>query len=106
MLYQSRPEKHDWYVPKPIGARNPRRVCTPREIFGAAITRLRMQQNASQATVSAKVGCEEFYLRNIEQGKENFSFDIMYAIVSYYDMLPLSRFWTYAEEQQLAKRDH
>lgn len=90
---------------KPIGARNPRRSGNPREIFGAAITRLRIQKNVSQATVSANVGCEEFYLRNIEQGKENFTFDIMYAIVSYYDMLPLSRFWTYAEEEP-AKRNH
>jgi transcriptional regulator with XRE-family HTH domain len=85
-------------VPKPIGAGKTRRSGTPRELFGAAITYLRIQRSASQAAVSAKVGCEEFYLRNIEQGRENFSFDIMYAIVSYYDMLPLSRFWSYAEE--------
>jgi hypothetical protein len=44
------------------------------------------------------VGCEEFYLRNIEQGRENFTFDIMYAIISYFGMLPLSRFWAYVEE--------
>jgi transcriptional regulator with XRE-family HTH domain len=92
-------------VPKPIGARNPRSARTPREIFGAAITRLRIQKNESQATVSAKVGCEEFYLRNIEQGKENFTFDIMYAIVNYFDMLPLSRFWAYAEEEP-TKQNH
>jgi len=61
------------------------------------ITRLRIEKNVSQATVSAKVGCEEFYLRNIEQGRENFTFDVMYAIVSYYGMLPLSRFWEFAE---------
>jgi transcriptional regulator with XRE-family HTH domain len=90
-------------VPKPIGAGKTRRSGTPRELFGAAITRLRIQKNVSQATVSAKIGCEEFYLRNIEQGKENFTFDIMYAIVSYYDMLPLSRFWAYAEEVPTSK---
>jgi transcriptional regulator with XRE-family HTH domain len=70
---------------------------TPREVFGAAITQLRIERKLSQATVAAKVGCEEFYLRNIEQGKENFSFEIMYAIVAYYDLLPFSRFWAYAE---------
>jgi hypothetical protein len=43
------------------------------------------------------VGCDEYYLRNIEQGRENLTFDVMYAIVSYYEMLPLSRFWKYAE---------
>ncbi|KAA6465267.1 helix-turn-helix transcriptional regulator [Acidobacteria bacterium AB60] len=83
---------------KPIGAGKTRKSGTPRELFGAAITRLRIHRRESQATVSAKVGCEEFYLRNIEQGRENFSFEIMYAIVSYYDMLPLSRFWAYAEK--------
>ena len=92
-------------MPKPIGAGKTRRSGTPRELFGAAITLLRIQKSVSQATVSAKVGCEEFYLRNIEQGRENFTFDIMYAIVSYYGMLPLSRFWTYAEEMQTEGRE-
>ena len=87
-------------MPKPIGAGKTRRSGTPRELFGAAITRLRIQKNVSQAIVSAGVGCEEFYLRNIEQGRENLTFDIMYAIIGYFDMLPLSRFWAYAEELQ------
>lgn len=90
---------------KPIGSGKPRRSGTPREIFGNAITQLRIQKRASQATVSARVGCQEFYLRNIEQGKENFTFDIMYALVGYFDMLPLSRFWAYAEMLPL-KKDH
>jgi transcriptional regulator with XRE-family HTH domain len=84
-------------VPKPIGAGKTRKSTTPRELFGAAITKLRIEKNVSQSVVAAEVGCEEFYLRNIEQGKENFSFDIMCAIVGYFDMLPLSRFWAYAE---------
>jgi hypothetical protein len=49
------------------------------------------------------VGCEEFYLRNIEQGRENLSFDVMYAIVDYFKMLPLSRFWLFAESLAPAK---
>lgn len=56
-----------------------------------------MDRGTSQGAVAAKVGCDEYYLRNIEQGKENLTFDVMYAIIAYYDMLPLSRFWTYAE---------
>jgi hypothetical protein len=56
-----------------------------------------MKQGNSQGIVSSGVGCEEFYLRNIEQGKENLSFDLMFAIVDYFGMLPLSRFWTFAE---------
>jgi len=57
-----------------------------------------MKQRKSQATVAAGVGCKEFYLRNIEQGKENLSFDVMYAIVGYFKMLPLSKFWLFAEK--------
>jgi transcriptional regulator with XRE-family HTH domain len=84
-------------VPKPVGVGKTRRFSTPRELFGSAITRLRLDRNTSQSEVAAKVGCDEYYLRNIEQGKENLTFDVMYAIITYYEMLPLSRFWTYAE---------
>ena len=82
---------------KPIGFGKIRGSSTPREVFGATITQLRVDKNISQSEVAARVGCDEYYLRNIEQGKENLSFDVMYAIVVYYDMLPLSRFWAYAE---------
>jgi transcriptional regulator with XRE-family HTH domain len=90
-------------VPKPIGADITRKFDTPREIFGLAITELRVSQSKSQATVASGVGCEEFYLRNIEQGKENLSFDVMFAIVDYFGMLPLSRFWVFAETLAGAK---
>ena len=82
---------------KRVGADIARKSDTPREIFGLAITRLRIRQGESQAAVASGVGCEEFYLRNIEQGKENLSFDVMHAIVGYFNMLPLSRFWLFAE---------
>jgi DNA-binding XRE family transcriptional regulator len=88
---------HDRYVAKPIGADITRSSDTPRKLFGMAITELRMRRDESQATVAPRVGCEEYYLRNIEQGKENLSFDVMYAIVDYFDMLPLSKFWHFAE---------
>jgi transcriptional regulator with XRE-family HTH domain len=88
-------------VPKPVGAGKIRKSNTPRELFGAAITKLRIDKNLSQGVVAAGVGCDEYYLRNIEQGKENFSFDVMYAIISYYEMLPVSKFWQYAESLQL-----
>ena len=83
---------------KRIGADILRKSGTPREIFGLAITELRTRRNESQATVAANVGCEEFYLRNIEQGKENLSFDLMFAIIGYFEMLPLSKFWSFAEQ--------
>lgn len=57
-----------------------------------------MRRGESQAIVASGVGCEEFYLRNIEQGKENLSFDVMFAIVGYLGMLPLSKFWSFAED--------
>lgn len=82
---------------KQVGADISRKSGTPREIFGLAITELRLKRRESQATVASKVGCEEFYLRNIEQGKENLSFDLMFAIVDYFRMLPLSNFWSFAE---------
>jgi transcriptional regulator with XRE-family HTH domain len=91
-------------VGKRIGADITRKSETPREIFGRAITDLRIARGESQATVASRVGCDEFYLRNIEQGKENLSFDLMYAIVAYFDHLPLSRFWTFAENPPSAKR--
>jgi len=90
-------------VAKRVGADIARKSDTPREIFGLAITELRIGQGKSQATVASAVGCKEFYLRNIEQGKENLSFDVMFAIVDYFEMLPLSRFWTFAESLASAK---
>lgn len=98
MLFQLKNTGHAVYVPKRIGADIVRRSGTPREIFGRAITKLRIDRKESQAYVAPRVGCEEFYLRNIEQGKENLSFDLMYAIVAYFGMLPLSRFWEFAED--------
>jgi DNA-binding XRE family transcriptional regulator len=91
-------------VAKPIGADIARSSDTPRKMFGMAITELRVRRGESQATVAPRVGCEEFYLRNIEQGKENLSFDVMYAVIAYFDMLPLSTFWAFAEA--LADANH
>jgi DNA-binding XRE family transcriptional regulator len=104
LLFQCEDNGHDDCVAKSIGADNTRKSETPREIFGLAITELRVRRGESQATVAPRVGCEEFHLRNIEQGKENLSFDLMYAIVDYFKMLPLSRFWTFAEDLAEASR--
>ena len=80
-----------------MGADNTRKSDTPLEVFGLAITELRVKRGESQSTVAFRVGCDEFYLRNIEQGRENLTFELMYAIVDYFGMLPLSRFWVFAE---------
>ena len=104
MLFQRESDSHDDYVAKSIGADNTRKSDTPREVFGLAITELRVRRGESQATVAPRVGCEEYHLRNVEQGKENLTFDLMYAIVDYFEMLPLSRFWTFAEGLAEASR--
>jgi hypothetical protein len=67
-------------------------------VLGLAITRLRTGRGESQAAMAPRVGCQEFYLRNIEQGKENLSFDLIYAIVDHLGMLPMSKFWAFAED--------
>jgi transcriptional regulator with XRE-family HTH domain len=85
-------------MPKRVGADIKRESDTPRRMFGLAITKLRILRNESQFEVATAVGCGEGYLRSIEQGKENLTFDLEYAIVDYLGMLPLSRFWTYAED--------
>lgn len=82
-----------------VGADKTRGTGTPLEVFGNAITALRLKRNESQATVAARVGCDEYYLRNIELGRENLSFELMYAIVGYMGMLPLSKFWLFAESE-------
>jgi hypothetical protein len=105
LLFQRTATGHDEFVAKPVGADNTRRFGTPREIFGLAITQLRVRRGESQTTVASRVGCEDFYLRNIEQGKENLTFDLMYAIVGYFDLLPMSRFWSFAEDVA-AKASH
>lgn len=94
---------HDDNVARQVGVDIARKFGTPREIFGMAITELRVKAGKSQASVAAAVGCEEFYLRNIEQGKENFSFDVMFAIIDYFGMLPLSKFWHFAEHLASSK---
>jgi transcriptional regulator with XRE-family HTH domain len=104
LLFQREGDSHDDYVAKSIGADNTRKSDTPREVFGLAITELRVRRGESQATVAARVGCEEYHLRNVEQGKENLTFDLMYAIVDYFEMLPLSRFWNFAEALAEASR--
>jgi DNA-binding XRE family transcriptional regulator len=94
---------NDGGMPKRIGADIERKWDTPRQMFGFAITRLRTLKNQSQFEVASAVGCAEGYLRSIEQGKENFTFDLEYAIVDYFEMLPMSKFWAYAED--LAARE-
>jgi transcriptional regulator with XRE-family HTH domain len=85
-------------MPKRIGADIERQSDTPRQMFGLAITRLRTLKGKTQFDVALSVGCTEGFFRDIEQGKLNFSVDLEYAIVTYFEMLPMSRFWAYVED--------
>jgi DNA-binding XRE family transcriptional regulator len=98
LLFNEQASRNDGGMPKRIGADIKRKSSTPRQLFGFAVTRLRTHKEKSQSEVASAVGCAESYLRSIEQGKENFTFDLEYAIVGYFGMLPMSRFWAYAEE--------
>jgi DNA-binding XRE family transcriptional regulator len=98
LLVQDQKCSHDHFVGKSVGADKTRRADTPLQMFGLAITKLRVKKDESQATVAPRIGCDQYHLRNIEQGKENLSFELMYAIIEYFEMLPLSRFWQFAEE--------
>lgn len=102
LLFRCSFHANDGSMPKRIGADLERKSDTPRQMFGLAITRLRTQNHLTQSDVAAAVGCTEVYLRGIEQGRENMTFDLEYAIVGYFGMLPLSKFWSYAEALALA----
>ena len=104
MLVQEGHGDHDKRVAKAVGADKARKSNTPLQVFGLAITELRVRRGESQAAVAPRVGCDVFHLRNIEQGRENLSFDLMYAIIGYFGMLPLSKFWLFAEELSQASR--
>jgi transcriptional regulator with XRE-family HTH domain len=93
-----------WLVAKPIGADIKRRFGTYREIFGLAITQLRIDRKLNQGDVAAAVKCKEGFLRRIERGTTNFSFDLGLKILRFYDMLPYTKFWAYAEDLAEKKR--
>ncbi len=90
---------------KPIGADIPRKSRTPREIFGLAITELRVKRGENQGDVAHAVGCKEGFLGCIERGTRNFSFELEYALVDYFQMLPLSKFWAFAEKLAKVRRN-
>jgi transcriptional regulator with XRE-family HTH domain len=53
---------------------------TPEEALGAVITELRLRKRWSYHHVSSLVRCDPAYMNNIEHGKQNPTFGILFAI--------------------------
>jgi transcriptional regulator with XRE-family HTH domain len=84
-------------VAKRLGADVARKSRTPREIFGLAITDLRVASGMSQTSLAASLGYSTYYLGRIERGKANVTCDVMAAVSSYFNM-SIGQFWIYAEK--------
>lgn len=82
---------------KPIGADVKRRSTTPNEVFGRAVTEMRIKKQLSQVALAESLGYSTYYLGKIERGRANISCDVMAAISNYFDM-SIGQFWTYAEK--------
>jgi transcriptional regulator with XRE-family HTH domain len=87
-------------VAKPVGADVRRNSKTPSEVFGHALTEMRIQRRLTQAALAESLGYSTYYLGMIERGRANVSCDVMAAISGYFE-LSIAEFWTYAE--RLAK---
>jgi transcriptional regulator with XRE-family HTH domain len=83
-------------VAKPRGADVKRKSKTPSQVFGRALTKLRIESQLSQTAVAADLGYSSYYFGKIERGSANISCDVMAAVSAYFGM-SIGQFWTYAE---------
>ncbi len=95
--YDQRTIDNDWHVAKPLGADVKRKSKTPNEIFGRAVTELRMTKNLSQASLADFLDYSTYYFGKIERGKANVSCDVMAAVSAYFNM-SIGQLWLYAEK--------
>jgi transcriptional regulator with XRE-family HTH domain len=84
-------------VGKPIGADVRRKSKQPAEIFGRAVTELRVARKLSQASLAASLGYSTYYCREMERGKANVTCEVMAAVGEFFGM-SIGQLWTYAEE--------
>jgi transcriptional regulator with XRE-family HTH domain len=84
-------------VAKPLGADVKRRSKTPNEIFGRAVTELRMGKNVSQTSLAESLGYSTYYFGRIERGRANVSCDVMAAVSAYFNM-SIGQVWLFAEK--------
>lgn len=82
---------------KPIGADIKRNSDTPNEVFGRAVTEMRMAKGLPQTALAESLGYSAYYLGRIERGQANITCDVMAAISDYFQ-LSIGQFWTYAEK--------
>jgi transcriptional regulator with XRE-family HTH domain len=90
----------DGVVTKPIGADVKRKTTTPNEVFGRAVTQLRIEKRLSQVALAESLGYSTYYLGRVERGRANVSCDVMAAVSNFFNM-SIGQLWTYAE--RLAK---
>jgi transcriptional regulator with XRE-family HTH domain len=90
-------------VAKSVGADLKRKSKTPNEMFGRAVTQMRVARSISQASLAESLGYSTYYLGRIERGRANTSCDVMAAVSNYFGM-SIGQFWTYAEN--LPKRQN
>ncbi|MGA2252507.1 MAG: helix-turn-helix transcriptional regulator [Edaphobacter sp.] len=88
---------------KSVGADLKRKSKTPNEMFGRAVTQMRVARSISQASLAESLGYSTYYLGRIERGRANTSCDVMAAVSNYFGM-SIGQFWTYAEN--LPKRQN
>ena len=81
---------------KPIGTDVRRKSKTPNEVFGRAVTHMRMAKELSQVALAESLGYSTHYLGRIERGRANITCDVMAAISQYFSM-SIGQFWSYAE---------
>jgi transcriptional regulator with XRE-family HTH domain len=86
-----------------VGADLKRKSKTPNEMFGRAVTQMRVARSISQASLAESLGYSTYYLGRIERGRANTSCDVMAAVSNYFGM-SIGQFWTYAEN--LPKRQN
>jgi transcriptional regulator with XRE-family HTH domain len=84
-------------VAKPIGADIKRHSNTPNEVFGRAVTEMRVTKRLPQTALAESLGYSTYYLGRIERGQANITCDVMAAISDYFQM-SIGQFWTYAEK--------
>lgn len=88
--------RNDGAVAKPLGADRKRKTATPNQIFGRAVTELRLSRKLSQATFAANLGYSNYYVGRMERGEANVTVDVLSAVSGYFHM-SIGELWTFAE---------
>lgn len=64
-----------------------------KEIFSRNLTLLRIERELDRTTAAKGIGISYQYLRYLEQGKKNPSFEVIDQICKYYEIEPYFLFW-------------